>query len=100
MYKAAMRFGIPCLAVQACEKFRKRIRGSITTAEVLEAVEEAYTEAEWVLNETKDCVGLKKMQHALVRNVKGRWPAVKNQSDFENVVLLRPEFGRDLMRLL
>jgi len=101
MYKAAVRFGIPCLAVQACDKFRKRIRGTlVSTAELLEAAEEAYADREGTLNNSANALSLGKMRQALVQALRGRWSAVKKQSEFENVVLQRPELGRDLMRLL
>jgi hypothetical protein len=101
IFKAAVRFGIPCLAVHACDKFRKRIRVvSITTAEILEAADEAYTESEATLECHLETPTLKKMQHSLIQALRGRWASVRKQKDFEDVVLRRPELGRDLMRLL
>jgi hypothetical protein len=101
MYKAALRFGIPCLAKLACDKFRKRIRlVSMTTAELVEAADEAYKESEAILEDHLNPPTLERMQHALVQALRGRWTSVRKQKDFEDVVLRRPELGRDLMRLL
>jgi hypothetical protein len=101
VYKAANRFGIPCLAAHARDKFEKRARTkAITTTELLEAADEVYADGEATFINSTTHFELKQMKQILVRSVRSRWNATKQRSDFENVVLERPEFGRDLMRLL
>jgi hypothetical protein len=101
IYKVAGRFGIPCLAAHACAKFERRIKvTSITTHELIEAAKEAYADEQAAFIGTTGTLGLSKMKQALVQTLRGRWSAIRNQSEFEDVVLQRPEFGRDILRLL
>ena len=101
MYKAGIRYGIPCLAAHAFAKFSNRLRGAaIETDELLEAAQEAYTIGQWDDESKMDPAVFGTMRQSLIHILRRRWSSVRTREEFENVVLQRPEFGRDMMRVL
>lgn len=101
MYKAGVRFGIPCLAALACNKFKRRVADeTVGVSELLEAVDEAYSGGRIFDEEYMDYPELKKMRELLVQAVRQRWALIKKRSDCESLVMRKPEVGRDMLRFL
>jgi hypothetical protein len=99
MYKAALRFGIPCLSAHSFNRFGERVQSNIETAELLEAVSEVFAENEWQ-DKTANDLPLVEMRQTLVQAVRRQWNLIKKTIEFEDVVVQRPEFGKELLRLL
>jgi hypothetical protein len=97
MYRAGLRFGIPCLMSHALKKFERRMDSNgLEDAELLEAASQAYAEIEgsdWM--NSLECI-----QQRMLTWTKARWQSVRERPEFEELVLRMPAFGRDVLRLL
>lgn len=109
VFCAALKLGIPCLAKVAKHRCANRLRSKdISDDELLGAVpkifrpdmlfvpaisfnsiEEGYLDGKFA-----------DMQNGIVQIVRKRFPEIKENTSFEEVVITCPEFGRDILRLL
>jgi hypothetical protein len=109
VFCAALKLGIPCLAKVANHRCVTRLRSKdISNDELLGAIPKIFrpdllfVPAITFDRSEEDHLDGKfaPMQDEIVRIVRKRFPKIKENASFEEVVITCPEFGRDILRLL
>jgi hypothetical protein len=99
MYKAALRFEIPCLTLHALTKLEGIISCDIFHGdEVIEAASEAYEEDSDLDVDYHQSMSL--IRTKILGVVKGRWESIRLRDGFDELVLRRPGFARDILKIV
>jgi hypothetical protein len=98
MYKAALRFEIPCLTLHALRKLEDMISCDIFHGdEVIEAASEAYEDSDLDVDYHQS---MSLIRTKILGVVKGRWENIRLRDGFDELVLRRPGFARDILRVI
>lgn len=108
MYRSGYRFGVPCLLPLALKKLEGRIwENFFSNEELIEAASYAWEDYrdEWEDHEELDLraeyeESMSSVRTKILAQAKARWETVRVKDDFEKLVLRRPEFGRDVLRIV
>jgi len=99
MYRAALRFEIPCLTLHALRKLDDMISCDIFHGdEVIEAASEAYEEDSDLDVDYHQSMSL--IRTKILGAVKRRWESIRLRDGFDELVLRRPGFARDILRVV
>jgi hypothetical protein len=101
MYKAGVRFGIPCLAAQALKKFEDRISHNMFDGEeLIEAASYAWEDHEDPELDIDSYRSLSLVHKSILAQMKARWESMRGCDNFEKLVFRRPGFSRDVLRVV
>jgi hypothetical protein len=102
MYTAGVRFGIPCLVSHALRKLENRIcQNNFDDEELIEAASHAWRDLDEGQNINIEYNGsISIVRTSVLASMKARWQSVRVRDGFEELVLRRPGFGRDVLRIV
>jgi hypothetical protein len=101
MYKAGLRFEIPCLVSHALKKLEDWISlNFFGNGELIEAADYAWEEHEEPNSNADYTESMGLVRTRILAQVKVRWESIKVRDGFEELVLRKPAFGRDVLRIV